>query len=108
MGDLHHAAEIFGVDISANMPAYVPPNFKFEIFDIEDEWSSSLPFDYIHSRYMCGAFKDWPRLMAQAFRWIRSIFEVCNADSVNAVISSRVAGPSLSTYRSITTARMVL
>ncbi|KAJ0337694.1 hypothetical protein COL922a_006492 [Colletotrichum nupharicola] len=40
------------------MPS-VPPNVKFEIDDLEDEWTYSLPFDYIHSRVMTSSIGDW-------------------------------------------------
>jgi trans-aconitate methyltransferase len=65
--DIHPSAEILGVDLSANMPTYVPPNVRFEVDDLEDGWTFSFPFDYIHSRYMAGSIKDWPRLMNQCF-----------------------------------------
>jgi trans-aconitate methyltransferase len=65
--ELYPSAEVIGVDISATMPTMVPPNCKFEIDDVEDEWTYNFPFDYIHSRYMAGSIKDWPRLMNQCF-----------------------------------------
>ena len=71
MGDCYPVSEVIGVDISASAPAFVPPNVRFEIDDIEDPWTYSLPFDYIHSRYMAGSIKDWPRLMRQCFEHLR-------------------------------------
>ncbi|KAL4973076.1 S-adenosyl-L-methionine-dependent methyltransferase [Aspergillus desertorum] len=44
----------------------VPPNVVFEVDDVESEWPSRAPFDFIHSRYMCGSIEDWPRLTQQA------------------------------------------
>ncbi len=41
----------------------VPANCRFEVDDCEDEWTWTHGFDYIHSRFMCGAITDWPRLM---------------------------------------------
>ncbi|OAP59115.1 hypothetical protein AYL99_06413 [Fonsecaea erecta] len=67
MGDKYPQAEIIGVDISASAPEWVPPNTRFEIADIEDEWTFSAPFDYIHCRYMAGAIRDWPQLMRRTF-----------------------------------------
>lgn len=46
----------------------MPPNVKFEIDDVEEDWLYSTPFDYIHCRFMAGSLKDWPRLMSQAFQ----------------------------------------
>lgn len=39
----------------------------FEVDDVEQEWTHSHPFDYIHCRYMAGSIKDWPHLMSQSF-----------------------------------------
>jgi trans-aconitate methyltransferase len=63
--DIYPSAEILGVDLSANPPTYVPPNVRFEVDDLEDDWTFTYPFDYVHSRYMAGSIKDWPRLMKQ-------------------------------------------
>ena len=67
MGDTYPAAEILGVDISASVPAFVPPNVQFEIDDVEDDWTYRKPFDYIHSRYMAGSIQDWPRFVRQCY-----------------------------------------
>ena len=68
MGDLYPSAQIIGVDLSANMPTSTPPNVHFEIDDVEDQWTFSQPFDYIHCRYMMGSIRDWPGLVNQCFR----------------------------------------
>ncbi|KAI8309680.1 Secondary metabolism regulator LAE1 [Colletotrichum sp. SAR11_59] len=47
-GDDHPEADILGVDLSATQPGHVPPNVRFEVDDIEDEWTFSQPFQYIH------------------------------------------------------------
>jgi len=49
----------------------VPPNVRFEVDDIEDEWMYSSKFDFIHARYLAGAIKDWPKLMKQAFKFTK-------------------------------------
>ncbi|KIX03000.1 uncharacterized protein Z518_06550 [Rhinocladiella mackenziei CBS 650.93] len=67
MGDRYPQAEIIGIDISASAPIWIPPNTRFEIADIEDEWTFSAPFDFIYCRYMAGAIKDWPRLIQRSF-----------------------------------------
>lgn len=67
-GDMYPSAEVLGVDLSARMPTDVPPNVKFEVDDLEEDWTFSYPFDYIHSRYMAGSIKNWPRLMTQCFQ----------------------------------------
>lgn len=67
MGDRYPSSEIVGVDIGANVPSYVPPNVRFEIDDVEGDWTWSAPFDYVHSRYMVGAIKDWKRYVHQCY-----------------------------------------
>ena len=64
MGDLYPAAEIFGVDLSPGQPTWVPPNISFQVMDVEDEaqWTWRRKFDYIHSRYNTGNFRD-PRML---------------------------------------------
>ncbi|KAL4746817.1 S-adenosyl-L-methionine-dependent methyltransferase [Aspergillus terricola var. indicus] len=49
----------------------VPPNVIFEVDDVESEWPPRAPFDFIHSRYMCGSIEDWPRLAQQAYSQLR-------------------------------------
>ncbi|CAI0652646.1 unnamed protein product [Colletotrichum noveboracense] len=58
-GDEHPEADVYGNDLSAIMPGHVPPNVKFEIDDIEEEWTWSRPFQYIHSRLMTSSISDW-------------------------------------------------
>ncbi|KAH0429719.1 methyltransferase domain-containing protein [Colletotrichum camelliae] len=55
-------AEIIGNDLSASQPTWVPPNVKFEIDDVESPWVAK-PYDFIFSRTMAGAIKDWPKLV---------------------------------------------
>lgn len=45
----------------------VPPNVRFEIDDIEDEWLFSHPFDYIHSRFMSTSISDWPLYLRRCY-----------------------------------------
>ncbi|KAK7421594.1 hypothetical protein QQX98_002061 [Neonectria punicea] len=42
----------------------VPPNCKFEIDDLEKEWTWKIPFDYVFSRMMTGSFAN-PEAMAK-------------------------------------------
>ena len=69
MGDRYPQAEIIGIDLSASAPIWVPPNTRFEIADIEDEWTFSAPFDFIYCRYMAGAIKNWPQLIQRSFKY---------------------------------------
>jgi cyclopropane fatty-acyl-phospholipid synthase-like methyltransferase len=87
MGDTYPSADIIGVDLSANLPQWVPPNVHFEVEanshvsfelgrsadcllkveDIEEPWTFTQPFDYIHARYLASAIRDWPKLIRQCF-----------------------------------------
>ncbi|KXH46157.1 hypothetical protein CSIM01_11061 [Colletotrichum simmondsii] len=58
-GDDHPEAEVLGVDLSATQPDIVATNVKFEIDDIDEEWTYTIPFDYIHSRFMSSSIADW-------------------------------------------------
>jgi len=67
--DQHPEAEIIGVDISPMQPTWVPPNLKFEIDDMEEEWTfPNDNFDYIHIRCLSGCFQDWDTVLRHAFK----------------------------------------
>ncbi|KAJ9665692.1 hypothetical protein H2201_004176 [Coniosporium apollinis] len=71
MADTYPSADVLGNDLSPIQPSLVPPNVRFEVDDIENEWVFSAPFDYIHARYLAGSLKDWPRLLQQAYRFTK-------------------------------------
>jgi len=45
----------------------VPPNCSFLIDDCDNDWVFREQFDFIHTRAMVAAIKDWPRLFEQAY-----------------------------------------
>ncbi|KAF6810339.1 methyltransferase domain-containing protein [Colletotrichum sojae] len=45
----------------------VAPNLRFEVDDIEEEWTYSQPFDYIHSRHMTSSLADWKEYITNCF-----------------------------------------
>ena len=49
------------------MPNSVPPNCRFEVDDVEDEWTYSQKFDLIHGRALVTCFKDPGTVIASAF-----------------------------------------
>ncbi|KAI5460200.1 S-adenosyl-L-methionine-dependent methyltransferase [Mariannaea sp. PMI_226] len=65
--DEHQEAEVIGVDLSPIQPSLVPPNVIFQVDDIEDEWTFSKPFDYIHSRFMTSSIADWTDFLTKCF-----------------------------------------
>jgi hypothetical protein len=46
----------------------VPPNCRFELDDIEQEWAwKENSFDFIFARDLILAIRDWPRLIDQIY-----------------------------------------
>ncbi|KAL3480789.1 S-adenosyl-L-methionine-dependent methyltransferase [Aspergillus californicus] len=58
--------EIVGNDLSPIQPAWVPPNVRFIVDDVEKPWGSG-EYDFIHCRYMAGSIRDWPGLVRRCF-----------------------------------------
>jgi len=65
--DLYPAAEVIGVDLSPVQPAFVPANCKFEIDDVDEDWTYGHKFSFIHTRMMNQALESWPRFFQQSF-----------------------------------------
>jgi hypothetical protein len=76
--DAHHSHK------PTSSPLSVPPNLNFEIDDLEQDWTFSRKFNYIHSQMMTGAYKNWPRLVSQCFNFLEpnGYFEVHDIDFV--------------------------
>lgn len=70
MGETYPNAEIYGVDISPIQPSWVPPNVKFEIDDVDDDWTWPADhFDLAFSKLMIsGCIGDVKKYLTQAFR----------------------------------------
>jgi hypothetical protein len=70
VGDEYPSASILGIDLSPIQPAWVPPNVKFMVDDAESPWlHGDQVFDYVHLRHMSPAIKDFPKLLAEAYRY---------------------------------------
>ncbi|KAH8662111.1 S-adenosyl-L-methionine-dependent methyltransferase [Xylariales sp. PMI_506] len=59
-------SQVLGIDLSPIQPDFIPPNVTFEIFDVEDEWSFTQKFDFIHMRAVVTCFKDPRAVIASA------------------------------------------
>ncbi|RKL29930.1 hypothetical protein BFJ72_g11799 [Fusarium proliferatum] len=75
--DLGTGTGIWAMDFADEHPEAellfsIPPNVTFEIDDIEDEWTYSKPFDYIHSRFMTSCISDWKKYLTQCFQNLTS------------------------------------
>ena len=67
VADEFPSAEVVGTDLSPIQPSWIPPNVKFVIDDVEDDWlfSAHEQFDFIHGRGMAGSIRNWGRLFSQ-------------------------------------------
>ncbi|KAH7184942.1 S-adenosyl-L-methionine-dependent methyltransferase [Fusarium flagelliforme] len=66
--DEHPDAKVIGVDLSPIQPGFVPPNVEFFVDDIEEPWTFSEPFDYVHSRMMTFSIRSWPELASNIYK----------------------------------------
>ena len=48
----------------------VPPNVRFIIDDIHEDWDFAEPFDYVHSRMMNFSIPDWPGYVKKIYEYI--------------------------------------
>ena len=65
------ATTIVGKDLSPIQPPWGPPNVEFMLDDIEEDWTETQPYGYIHCRYMAGSIGNWPRLVRQCYQNLR-------------------------------------
>ncbi|KAH7357687.1 S-adenosyl-L-methionine-dependent methyltransferase, partial [Plectosphaerella cucumerina] len=88
LGDEYPVAELsIGNDLSPIQPTWTPPNVKFVVDDVEQDWVEPQPYDFIHIRYMAGCIQDWPRLMKQIFDNLKPGGWVEFQDSINKIYS---------------------
>ncbi|RFU73707.1 hypothetical protein TARUN_8547 [Trichoderma arundinaceum] len=64
---LFPSAEITGIDLSPIQPFMVPPNVKFMVDDVEDEWMDRGGYDLIHLRHSCIYLKDLDKLISNCY-----------------------------------------
>ncbi|KAL3422772.1 methyltransferase domain-containing protein [Phlyctema vagabunda] len=66
--ELYPSADVCGVDIAPTQPKWVPPNLRFEIDDIEQNWTwQHHNFDFIFARDLLLSIRDWPKLVHQCY-----------------------------------------
>ncbi|KAL7275471.1 hypothetical protein RUND412_001578 [Rhizina undulata] len=71
IADIYPAAEVIGIDLCPIQPRWVAPNCRFEIEDVENDWTfSKESFDFIHSRHLQGAITDWQAYVVKIYRYI--------------------------------------
>ncbi|TGZ80686.1 S-adenosyl-L-methionine-dependent methyltransferase [Ascodesmis nigricans] len=68
--DLHPASVVYGIDLAPIQPSYVFPNVRFELDDLEKDWTFRDKFDLIHTRLMSTGIKNWPRFFQQMYDFL--------------------------------------
>lgn len=68
--DQYPSAEVIGTDLSPIQPAWVAPNCRFVVDDVESPWAwgPDMAFDFIHGRGMVGCISDWSKLFKEVYR----------------------------------------
>ena len=69
MADAFPSAEVVGVDLSPIQPDWCPPNLRFHVDNIEDEWVYGSGYDYVHLRHMAFVLKDPAAMIASAYKY---------------------------------------
>ncbi|WAO86949.1 Hypothetical protein NCS54_00424000 [Fusarium falciforme] len=70
--DEHPSAAVLGIDLSPIQPNFVPPNCRFKVDDVNDDWTfGENHFDFIHIRAMIGCVPDWVELHRKSLRSLR-------------------------------------
>ncbi|KAK3389791.1 S-adenosyl-L-methionine-dependent methyltransferase [Podospora didyma] len=71
MGDQFPSAEILGLDLSPIQPQWVPPNVRFIIDDVEDDWASGSDWGFAHFRSMSMILRDLQKVVDQTYLHLR-------------------------------------
>ncbi|KAH8883566.1 S-adenosyl-L-methionine-dependent methyltransferase [Thozetella sp. PMI_491] len=71
VADAYPSAEVLGTDLSPIQSSWVPPNVRFLIDDIEDDWLNGSDFDFIHMRSVVILVKDVPKLLQRCITHLR-------------------------------------
>ncbi|EFX03220.1 hypothetical protein CMQ_3149 [Grosmannia clavigera kw1407] len=68
VGDRYPRAEVVGVDLSPIQPVWLPPNVKFIIDDVEDEWLTvHRKYEYVHARNLISFTGNPSKLLARCY-----------------------------------------
>jgi SAM-dependent methyltransferase len=72
VAEQYPSAIVLGTDLAPSQPAWVPPNCKFQVDDMEADfcWPDNH-FDFIHIRGLHGTIRNWPRLYQQCLRVLK-------------------------------------
>ncbi|KAH0526340.1 hypothetical protein TsFJ059_009674 [Trichoderma semiorbis] len=68
---MYPSAEIVGLDLSPIQPLMVPPNVRFLVDDVEDEWMDRGDYDLIHLRHSCIYLKDVDKMIRNSYSHLK-------------------------------------
>ncbi|SPO01214.1 uncharacterized protein DNG_03961 [Cephalotrichum gorgonifer] len=68
LGDSFPGAQVIGCDLSPIQPTWTAPNVKFQIDDVESEWTYPFSFDFIVSRGMAASIGNWNGLASSIYK----------------------------------------
>ncbi|KAB5513202.1 S-adenosyl-L-methionine-dependent methyltransferase [Coniochaeta sp. 2T2.1] len=69
--DKYPSAQVTGVDLSPIQPNWIPPNLKFVVDDVEDDWVAGSDFDLVYARNLAPLVKDFPKLLKRSIENIK-------------------------------------
>jgi ubiquinone/menaquinone biosynthesis C-methylase UbiE len=69
--DQFPSAEVLGIDFTPIQPDWVPPNLKFVVDDIEEEWLNGSNFDLVHLRQVFPLLKQPEKVLKNSFQHLK-------------------------------------
>ncbi|KAK4234259.1 S-adenosyl-L-methionine-dependent methyltransferase [Achaetomium macrosporum] len=67
VADQFPSAEVLGIDFTPIQPSWVPPNLKFIVDDIEEDWLNGSGFDLVHLRQIFPVLKKPDKVLRQSY-----------------------------------------
>ena len=67
VAETYPSAQVVGIDLSPIQPTWVPPNLRFVVDDIEDNWIHGSDFDFMHLRFVGTMLRSVPALSETMF-----------------------------------------
>lgn len=67
VADRYPSAEVFGIDQTPIQPNWVPPNLRFIVDNIEEEWLHGSDFDFVHIRQVMPVLRDGEKVLRSAY-----------------------------------------
>ncbi len=68
MGDKFPSASVLGLDLSPIQTLWVPPNVRFLVDDVEDDWLNGPDWDFVHSRGLANTLRNLDGMVEQIFK----------------------------------------